>query len=338
MGGQAKMKILVTGGGGFLGKAIIQALLKAGHRVHSLNRGSYPELVDQGVLCFRGDLAEPEAAHKAAEGCEAVFHVAAKAGYWGRQEDYYRANVLGTDNILKACEAHKIPYLIYTSTPSVVHAGGDLEGVDETTSYPSHFAAHYPATKAQAEQMVLAAQSKQLNTVALRPHLIWGPGDNHLLPRLVERSKSDKLRLIGDGQKKIDTIYIDNAVEAHLRAFECLQTQDSRCAGKAYFISQGDPRPQKEIINGLLGTQGLPPCEKQISLNLAKPISQVMKAIWQVLPLKGEPPLTPFLVEQLSSAHWYDISAARQDLGFEPKVSIEQGFELLKAKADQKFQ
>ncbi len=330
MGKQESLTVLVTGGGGFLGKAIIHALLRRGHRVHTLNRGRYEDLLRQGVVCFRGDLADPRAAMMAAEGCDAVFHVAAKAGYWGRYRDYYRANVAGTHNVLAACEAHGIGELIYTSTPSVVHAGGDLNGIDESWPYPRHFSAHYPATKAEAEQAVLAANGDALATVALRPHLIWGPGDNHLLPRLVARARSGRLRLIGNGQKLIDTIYIDNAVEAHLLAWDCLRNKPSACAGKAYFISQGDPRPQAEIINSLLATQGEPPVQRSLPLPAARILGHVMELAWALLPLPGEPPLTPFLVEQLSSAHWYDISAARRDFGYQPRISIEEGLSHLR--------
>ncbi len=330
MGKAKDLTVLVTGGGGFLGKALIQALLARGHRVHTLNRGRYEDLLQQGVVCFRGDLADPRAALMAAEGCDAVFHVAAKAGYWGRYRDYYRANVTGTQHVLAACKAHGIGQLIYTSTPSVVHAGGDLEGIDESWPYPKHFSAHYPATKAEAEQAVLAANGDALATVALRPHLIWGPGDNHLLPRLVARAESGRLRLIGDGRKRIDTIYIDNAVDAHLKAWDCLRKKPAACAGKAYFISQGDPRPQAEIINSLLATQGVDPVNKTVPLPLARALGHGMELAWALLPLPGEPPLTPFLVEQLSSAHWYDISAARRDLGYEPVISIEEGLSRLR--------
>ena len=330
MGKQERLTVLVTGGGGFLGKAIIHALLRRGHRVHTLNRGRYEDLLQQGVICFRGDLADPRAAMMAAEGCDAVFHVAAKAGYWGRYRDYYRANVAGTQHVLSACKAHGISQLVYTSTPSVVHAGGDLNGINESWPYPKHFSAHYPATKAEAEQRVLAANGESLATVALRPHLIWGPGDNHLLPRLVARAQSGRLRLIGDGQKLIDTIYIDNAVEAHLLAWDCLRNKPSACAGKAYFISQGDPRPQAEIINSLLATQGVPPVERSLPLPVARVLGHAMELAWALLPLPGEPPLTPFLVEQLSSAHWYDISAAKNDFGFQPRISIEEGLSRLR--------
>ncbi len=330
MGSKKTLTVLVTGGGGFLGGAIIRRLLEQGHRVHTLNRGRYEQLLRAGVVCFRGDLADPKAARMAAEGCDAVFHVAAKAGYWGRYRDYYQANVTGTQNVLDACRAHGIRQLVYTSTPSVVHAGGDLNGIDESWPYPRHFSAHYPATKAEAEQRVLAANGPDLATTALRPHLIWGPGDNHLLPRLEARARSGRLRLIGDGRKLIDTIYIDNAVEAHLQAWHCLQRPDSPCAGKPYFISQGDPRPQAEIINALLETRGVPPVRRHLPLPAARVLGHVMELAWALLPLPGEPPLTPFLVEQLSSAHWYDISAARRDLGYEPAISIEEGLSRLR--------
>ena len=191
------MKALVTGGGGFLGAAIVRGLLARGTAVRSFSRQSYPALDALGVEQVQGDIADTAAVTAAARGCGVVFHVAAKPGIWGDYAGYHRTNVVGTSSVIAACRAAGVQRLIYTSSPSVVFDGRDMEGVDESVPYPAHYEAHYPRTKALAEQAVIAANDAQLATVSLRPHLIWGPGDNHLLPRMVARARAGQLRRIG---------------------------------------------------------------------------------------------------------------------------------------------
>lgn len=318
------MKVLVTGGGGFLGKAVCKQLVARGHAVRAFNRHEYPELATLGVEQHCGDLRNLDLVAAAAEGCDAIVHTAAKAGAWGPLAEYYEINVRGTDNVLAACEIHRIAKLVYTSSPSVVHAGQDLNGVNESTPYATHFLAPYPQTKARAEQRVLAANSPLLATVALRPHLIWGPGDPHLLPRILDRSRRGRLRHIGDRSKKIDTVYVDNAAEAHLLALDRL-APGSPIAGKAYFITQGEPVDQDVMINALLKAAGLPAEERRISLDFARFLGTNLERVWKLLRLKSEPPLTRFIVEQLSTAHWFNIAAARRDLGYTPRVSTNEG-------------
>ena len=235
-----------------------------------------------------------------------------------------------TKDVLEACRVHGIPKLVYTSTPSVVHAGGDVEGVDETAPYAEHFEAPYPRTKAEAERMVLAANGADLATVALRPHLIWGPGDNHLVPQMIARQRQGTLRLVGGGHKLVDSVYIDNAVEAHLLAAERLEP-GAVCAGRAYFISQGQPVTIAELVNGILDAAGLGPVRRSISPRAAYAAGWVLEHAYRLLRLSGEPRMTRFLARQLATAHWYDISAARRDLGYEPEVSIEEGLARLRA-------
>ncbi len=324
------MRALVTGGGGFLGRAILTRLIEQGHEVVSLSRGDYPELRELGARTIRADLTDVHMVIEAATGCEVVFHVAAKAGVWGRQKDFYDSNVTGTASVLAACRAHGIGRLVYTSTPSVIHAGGDVEGVDNTVPYPEHFEAPYPATKAIAERAVLGANGPELATVALRPHLIWGPGDTNLGPRIVARSRAGRLRLVRAPGKRVDACYVDNAVDAHLLAAERL-APDAPCAGKAYFVTNDEPLPAADIINGILQAAGEPPCERYLGAGVAYAAGWLMELAWTLLPLADEPPMTRFLAKQLATSHWYDIGDTRRDLGYQPRVSIAEGMERLAA-------
>ena len=326
------MKVLVTGGAGFLGQALCAALQRAGHEVASFQRSHSPALQATGVRQVQGDLADAAAVRAAFAGQDAIFHNAAKAGAWGSYESYFSANVTGTRNVLAAMRAHGIPKLVYTSTPSVTHSGRTpVEGTDERTTPLGHgFKAPYPQTKLIAEREVLAANDAALATVALRPRLIWGPGDTQLLPRLVERARAGRLRFIDGGHNRMDTTYIDNAAQAHLDAFHAL-APGSACAGQVYFISNGEPREVHRIVNDMLAAAGVPPVRGSVPYPLAYAAGAILEPVWKLLRLDGEPPMTRFLAEQLSTPHWYDISAAARDIGYVPDVSIDEGLRRLAA-------
>jgi nucleoside-diphosphate-sugar epimerase len=219
--------------------------------------------------------------------------------------------------------------LVYTSSPSVVHGGGDIENGNESLPYADHFPAPYPETKALAERRVLAASSDSLKTCALRPHLIWGPGDNQLLPRLIEKNRAGRLRL-PDPAKRIDTVYIDNAAQAHVLALDNLAGAAS-AAGKAYFISNGEPIANGEIIARLLEAAGETPKIRTVAPGLAMTIAGAVEGLWRVTRRRSDPPLSRFVVEHLATAHWYDLTAARCDLGYVPTVSIDEGLKRLRA-------
>ncbi|WP_086826901.1 NAD-dependent epimerase/dehydratase family protein [Allokutzneria sp. NRRL B-24872] len=319
------MKILVTGGGGFLGKAVCARLLAAGHEVTSFSRKRHEDLdIDQ----LQGDLRDYPAVSSAVAGRDAIVHCGAKAGQWGVTHEFYGINVLGTDNVIKACREHGVRRLVHTSSPSVVHDGQDLDGVDESAPYAKHFTGNYPRTKAEAEKRVLAANSPELATVALRPHLIWGPGDPHFVPRIIGRAKAGRMRLIGPPGKRIDTLYIDNAAEAHLLAVQRLEP-GSPIAGRAYFLTQDDPHTADETLNALLAAAGLPPETRRVPFALAKVAAAVVEGAYRLASARSEPPLTRMVVEHGGTAHWFDISAARRDLGYHPKVSTEEGLRRL---------
>jgi 2-alkyl-3-oxoalkanoate reductase len=318
--------VLVTGGGGFLGGAIIASLVAKGETVRSFSRGRYPQLDALGVEQVQGDLCDAEAVARACRGVEAVFHTAARAGVWGSYQAYYRPNVEGTRNLIKACRQGGVQRLIHTSSPSVVFNGRDMAGVDESVPYPAAFHANYPRTKAIAEQMVLEAAARGLRAVALRPHLIWGPGDTHLTPRILARAK--RLRQIGDGANMVDTIYIDNAAHAHLLAEKRLKA-DPLLSGRVYFISQDQPIALWEMINHILAAGGLPPVTRTVSPAVAFAIGAFCEGLFKILHIRREPPMTRFVAKELATSHWFNIQAAKTDLGYAPLVSTEEGLERL---------
>jgi 2-alkyl-3-oxoalkanoate reductase len=327
--GQISMKALVTGGGGFLGSAIVKALLERGDSVKTIQRGDYPFLKDLGVESIQGDLTQPDDINAAASGCDVIFHVAAKAGVWGDYDEYYQSNVVATKNVLEACRINKVNNLVYTSSPSVVFDGNDEAGINESAPYAKNYFNNYQKTKAEAEQLVLESNNNDLKTVSLRPHLIWGPGDPHLVPRIISRAKAGRLKLVGDKNNKVDSCYVDNAAQAHILAADCLQS-DGVCAGKAYFISNDEPITMSDLINKILAAALLPPVTKMLDENVAYYSGIIFENIYSLLNIEQEPIMTRFVARQLSTSHWFDLTAAKQDIGYQPLVSIDEGMKRLK--------
>ena len=323
-------RIVVTGGGGFIGGALVRRLRGLGFQVRSFSRKHYAELDALGVNQVQGDLADAGRVKEAFEGSTLAFHVAAKAGIWGRFDDFHETNVIGTRNVLQACHDEGIHRIVYTSSPSVVFAGKDMEGADESVPYARHFKAAYPETKATAEKMVLEAAGEKLATVALRPHLVWGPGDSHIIPGLLRRARKGQLRRLGRREKKVDFTYIDNAVHAHLLAAERL-APGSPINGRAFLITDDRPVLLWGFINRLLETAGLPPVTKSVHPGLAYAAAWVVELLYRGLGVRSEPRLTRFLIEEMATAHWFDISASRRDLGYRPLVDVETGMERVKA-------
>lgn len=321
-------KVLVTGAGGFLGLALVKLLISKGISVHALIRRDNDQLSQLGVTIFKGDLTDYAAVEDAAIDCDTVFHVASKAGVWGDEADYIASNITGTKHVIEVCEKLAISRLIYTSTPSVIFSGKDEDGVDESAPYSCKPLNHYTATKIAAEKMVLAANSATLYTTSLRPHLIWGPGDPHLIPRVISKAKAKRLALVGHQDKLVDTVYVDNAALAHYQAAIEL-TQGARCAGMAYFISNDQPVTMAKMLNDILHAAGLPPVKKRVSSRLAYAVGASLEFIYGALRLRQEPAMTRFVAKQLATAHWFDISAAKRDFNYQPKISMAQGMALL---------
>jgi 2-alkyl-3-oxoalkanoate reductase len=319
------MRALVTGGGGFLGSGITKALLNKGNEVSVMGRGRYPHL-PASVNRLQGDIRNSDFVNSSLENIDTVFHTAAIPGIWG--QNFFSINVQGTENIISACQKKSVRQLIFTSSPSVVFGNTSLEGVDESIPYPEKYLCDYPRTKALAEEMVLKANDTNLATVAIRPHLIWGPGDPHLVPRLLEKAHKNKLVQVGDGKNKVDIIYIDNAVSAHLLACEALKV-DANISGKAYFVSDGEPVVLWDWINELLGRMGRLNVSRKISYKNAMILGTFLEGAYGLFGIKSEPPMTRFLASQLATSHYFDISRAKRDFAYQPLVSHEEGMKRL---------
>ncbi len=321
------MKVLVTGGGGFLGRYIVEQLLNRGDHVRVFCRGRYPDIESMGVEFVHGDLRDAAAVRRACQKMEAVFHTAAVPGVWGTWRSYYSINTLGTENVLAAAQSQGVRKFVYTSSPSVIFDGTPHEKGDESLPYPETFLCHYPHSKALAEQKVRAANGQSdLQTVCLRPHLIWGPRDNHLIPRLIQKAKSGRLRIVGTGKNQISMAYVENVAAAHLQACEALG-RNSPVNGNVYFINEPEPVLLWDWINDILALAGLPLVEKSISFKTAYRMGHLLEWIYWLLHLPGEPPMTRFVACQLAQSHSYQIDRARRDFGYHPIVSVEEGLQ-----------
>ena len=327
-------KCIVTGGGGFVGKALCKELLALGFEVHSIARGDYPELRRLGVKTHQGDLSEKGDWTKVFADTEAVFHTASKVDMWGELDDFYKVNVIGTRNVIEACTKHNVSILVYTSSPSVIADGTDARGIDESKPYPVNHAAHYPATKAQAEKLVL--MQKDLKVVSLRPHLIWGPGDTHLVPMILQRAKAGKLTQIGKGTNVVDVCFIDDCVQAHICAYNKLSSNNwQKASGRAYFISQDEPIKMWDWMNRIVTRSGLPPIKRKIPFKLAYSLATVSEYIAKIFGKK--PALTRFLVSQMATSHFFNIDAAKNILGYRPKYSISQALDITFGERSENF-
>lgn len=315
------MKVLVTGGGGFVGSYVIDLLLARGYAVRSFGRSPQPQIAAKGVEVICGDLASSEDVRAACVGIDAVFHVAAKAGVWGSWESYYQPNVLGTRNVIAACRAEGVGRLVHTSTPSVVFNGQPIRGAGTELPYGSNWLCHYAHTKALAEQEALAASRDGLKVVALRPHLIFGPGDPHLLPRVIESVRAGRLKIVGEGRNRVDVSYVADVAAAHLNALDALDV--GTCAGRAYFISQGEPVELWPWLNQILAGLGHPPLTKRIPLGAAYAAGAVAEGLWKLFSKAGEPPITRFVAVELAKDHYFDIEAAKRELGYQPAFDMQ---------------
>lgn len=324
--------VLVTGGGGFLGQYVVRQLLERGDSVRVVARGDYPVLRDLGAQTLRGDIRDISFMTEACSGIQMVHHTAALPGIWGRQEDFFSTNVGGTETVLGACRKNGVTRLVYTSSPSVIYSGGHISGLSEKQlPYPSSHNCIYSRTKAIAERMVLAADRSPvegeglLRTVALRPHLIWGPGDRNLIPRLVQRAGQGRLKIVGNGTNRVDVVYVENAAQAQLVASDALRDRPGQVSGKAFFITQQEPVELWPFINRILELAGVPAVTGRVPYPAAWLIGAGLEAVFRLAGKSTEPPMTRFLAQQLAKDHFFDIMAAKTELGYVPEISTEEG-------------
>lgn len=321
-------RILVTGYGGFLGAEITRQLLAEGHQVRGLARKKYPDLASLGVECIQGDAADRDLVLSACAECDAVIHTAAKAGVWGNWQEYYRANTLATSHLLEAAHRNHTRAFVYTSSPSVTFDGKHQSGVDETVPYPKKWLCFYPQTKALAEQAVLdAAAVGKVATCALRPHLIWGRGDPHLFPRVIERTLAGRLRRVGSGKNLIDVVHVQSAAQAHVLAVDNLLHGNGSANGKAMFLTDGRPIECWQWITRILESAGLPVPQQSISFGAAYRVGALLEAAFWAAKSKREPPMTRFVAAQLALDHYFSIDRAKELLGYNPTVDVDAQFE-----------
>jgi nucleoside-diphosphate-sugar epimerase len=323
------MRVVVTGGGGFLGSCIARKLHARGDQVTVLGRRRYAHLDHSGIESIACDIRDKAGVSLALKECDTVFHTAALPGVWGDYEKYHSINFEGTLHVIEACRENAVQKLIFTSSPSVVFGESDLENADESVPYPASYLCHYPETKAQAEQLVIEANEIDgLSTVALRPHLIWGVGDPHLVPRIVNRAMKGKLVQVGDGRNRVDIIHVENAAHAHIQACDAL-APDSKVAGQCYFISDDEPVNLWDWINDLLRALDYPIVEKAVSYKTACLVGTGLETIYRVLKIKKEPPMTRFVAAQLATSHYFNIAKAKRDFGYRPVIGQKEGMEAM---------
>ena len=321
------MKVLVTGTGSLLLGGIASELVRRGDDVVCLQRRPSAFIGHQNAHEVLADICDADAVVSAAQGCDAIIHGAARVGVVGSQKEFYDANVTGTGNILQAAEQHNISRLVFVSTPSVAHTGDSLIGPPAGEAKIGRSRSYYAESKAIAERTVLNARNEHLAVVAVRPHLVWGPGDTQLVGRIVDRAASGRLAVIGTGNALVDSIYIDNAISAHIAALDALHI-GSACDGKAYVVSNGEPRTVNELMRSMCESAGVPFEPRHVSLAMGIRLGSLIERLWPLM-RSSEPPLTRFVAEQLGTAHWFDQRAVQEDLGWTPQVSLDEGFRRL---------
>ncbi|GEA86078.1 NAD-dependent epimerase/dehydratase family protein [Cellulomonas cellasea] len=322
------MKVLVTGASGLLGRAVADALHAAGHDVRTFQRRPSGLAHAQDVL---GSVTVPAEVDRAVAGVDAVVHLAAKVSLAGDPAQFHEVNVRGTGNVLAALARHGVERLVHVSSPSVAHTGASIVGDGALPADPARARGDYARTKAEAEVLALAADRPGLRVVAVRPHLVWGPGDTQLVARLAERARAGRLPLLDAGTVLVDTTYVDNAASAMVAALGRLDAPDGAVRGQAYVVTNGEPRPIAEMLGGICTAMGAPAPSRHVPAALARAAGSLVEAVWRVRPGTDEPPMTRFLAEQLSTAHWFDQRRTRADLQWAPAVTLDEGLRRLRA-------
>ena len=323
-------RVLVTGASGLLGRSVARRLMDQGYEVTTLQRSTSQV---EGAREVRGSLTDPQAVTQAVEGQDAIIHMAAKVSVSGKYEDFVAVNILGTERIFDAAEAAGVRHVLHVSSPSVAHAGSSLVGEGAGPADPEHAEGHYAQTKAEAELIAEARGTAGMEVLIIRPHLIWGPGDSQLTKRIVDRARSGRLPILGSGAPLVDTLYIDNAVDAFTAGLRRLP----QIHGQRLVLTNGEPRPIGELLMGIAAAGGAPRPRMRLAPGVAKAAGFAVEKVWAAagrlteLLGDGEPPMTRFLAEQLSTAHWFDQRQTQRALNWSPTVSIDEGLKKLEA-------
>ncbi len=310
------MKVLVTGGTSMLGAATAHALAARGDIVTLLQRSASGSLHRE----VRADINDAVAVRQALEGHDAVVHLAARVGVVGSRADFNLANVQGTRTLVDAMAETGVPRLVHVSSPSVAHSGHALVGAGAGPANPAEVRGHYSRSKAEAELVALGSDLPAV--VAIRPHLVWGPGDTQLIGRIVERARSGRMALVGGGTALIDTTWVDNAADALVAAVD----RAPFLHGEVLVVSNGEPRTVAELFGRIARAAGLQPSGRVVPAGVASAAGAVAETLWAASRRQEDPPMTRFLAEQLSTAHWFDQRRTREALQWKPTVSLDEGF------------
>ena len=318
------MTTLVTGASGWLGAAVARALLARGEAVRTLQRR--PSGIE-GAEDVLGSITDPADVARAVGGVDAVVHLAAKVSFAGAERDFVAVNVEGTRALLAAARGAGARRFVFVSSPSVAHTGRPIVGEGTEPAQPERARGAYARTKATAELAALAADRPGFAVVAVRPHVVWGPGDPQLVSRVQERAAAGRLPVVGSGAALVDSTYVDDAVDGVLAALDAAE----RVRGEAFVVTSGEPRPISELFAGFCAAAGVAPPSRHVPAVLARAAGGVVEAVWRVRPGRDEPPMTRFLAEQLSTAHWFDLRRTRERLGWTPSVGVTEGLRRLSA-------
>jgi nucleoside-diphosphate-sugar epimerase len=318
------MRVLITGASSLIGAGVARSIAERGDEVVCFQRTPSARVAHPAVTEHLGDVRDVDALLAAAQGADAIVHVAAKVGVVGAWEDYRSVNVDGTANVVSVARNLGITRLVHVSSPSVAHGGEPIIGAGADRSVLGRDRAWYAESKALAERMALAAASDDLGVVAIRPHLVWGPGDTQLVGRIVERARTGRLALVGGGRALVDTTYIDNAVSALVAALDAV-APTAACSGRPYVVANGEPRMIRELVAGICAAAAVPFAPRDVPLRIGTSVGSLVERVWPLLRRTDEPPITRFLAEQLGTAHWFDPRPARDDLGWTPTVTIDDG-------------
>lgn len=319
------MNALVIGGGGFLGTKIVEMLISDGHNVRVLGRNYYTHLKKMDVECIKADIRNEADIAKSLTGIDTIFHVASKNGFYGNWNEFKSINIVGTETILSAALSKNVEKFIYTSSPAVVGFDNDLHNGGIDVPYPTKHESPYSYTKAQAEQIVKTKNGDGIATVSLRPHMIFGPGDKHLFPRILDKASKGSFKRIGEGKNIIDLTFVDNAASAHIDAAKALISDKSPCAGGAYFISNDEPVIFYDYLNEIFRNLNINTINNGLTLSTARKVGKLLEGFYKTFSIKSEPLVTPYLANMMGLSHWYDMGPAKKDLNYKVKVSMSEG-------------